>query len=1027
MSKTSSTLFALGLFLVESVFLFAEVIPEGRRTAWQGNVGVPGGIPNRTDIHTTLSPGVSAAQISDAINSCPPGKVVRLSAGTFDLGAGQIRVLSRNNWTLRGAGMGQTILKSTNGNNVIAIGNAPWLSQWPATHPIVSGATKGSTAINISGGTAGINLSELIWIEQPNSGTVFGQGVGGSGAATPFPGVHRMNDVNAVLGCRAFVTAINGSTVTFTPPLPFDFDGSPRVVGYGGMDGPVMSGIEDLTVNGSSGDGNGILLQAVYAFWLKNVEVTNFDKVGIACWWSCNMELRGCYIHDPHVFNWSRGYGLELNSVNHVLVEDNIFYRNQGHTFIQGTSVANVLAYNCAFRIYPVYPSGIQWQLASFQMNHATHSKMNLWEGNYGNYFQSDFYYGGCSNGTLLRNFVAGFDPDTKENTICISLDSRSWDWNVVGNVLGLDSAPFGTLTLQKPGATMEWAMPAGTVPWAFGTTSRDSFGYSARRIFRLGYPYSGQNSFAGIANPPAVGGQYNFLDISLQPGGGHATLIHGNWDAANDAQTWDPAISDRNIPNSYYLAGRPSWFGNLAWPPYDPANPPTNAADALAKIPAGYRLLYNAKPPTGEDDSSPPTAPTGLSAVAGGINQINLNWTVSTDNVGVASYRIERSHGTGAASYNQIAIAVSSSFVDVNLAGGASYTYRVCAMDVAGNQSSYSNEVTAIAASGPDTTAPTSPANFNAIGVGAAQVNLSWSPSSDNIGVTGYQIERAQGVGSATYASVATVAAVAFVDIGLSPGTAYNYRIRAIDSAGNLSDPFIIPGVSTGVARADGLVAAFGFNESNGAPVTDSSGNGHTGMITGAVRTSQGKFGGALSFNGVSDVVTVANSALLNFPSGMTLEAWVYPTANQNSWRAILHKEKDAYYLHGSSPDGAMRPAGGAIFDGREQYSATNSPIPTNTWTHLATTYDGTAIKLYVNGVAVATRSLAGATEANGKPLRIGGNSYSDQFFKGIIDEVRIYGRSLSQSEIQADMNAPVGSPPPPAPSGLKILPAAQ
>src|SRR4030095_2439569 len=98
----------------------------------------------------------------------------------------------------------------------------------------------------------------------------------------------------------------------------------------------------------------------------------------------------------------------------------------------------------------------------------------------------------------------------------------------------------------------------------------------------------------------------------------------------------------------------------------------------------------------------------------------------------------------------------------------------------------------------------------------------------------------------------------------------------------------------------------------------------------------------------------------------------------------------------------------------------------PVGNWTHVALTYDGAALRLYVNGTVVATQAAAGTVEANTKPLRIGGNVPYGEFFQGIIDEVRVYNRALSAAEIQADMTTPVsgGGPadttPPTAPATL-------
>src|SRR5439155_26115950 len=86
-------------------------------------------------------------------------------------------------------------------------------------------------------------------------------------------------------------------------------------------------------------------------------------------------------------------------------------------------------------------------------------------------------------------------------------------------------------------------------------------------------------------------------------------------------------------------------------------------------------------------------------------------------------------------------------------------------------------------------------------------------------------------------------------------------------------------------------LVAAYGFNEEAGTAVLDSSGNGNAGTISGAARTTAGKYGGALSFNGTDSWVTVADADSLDLTGGMTLEAWVYPT-NIDGWECVVLKE---------------------------------------------------------------------------------------------------------------------------------------
>jgi hypothetical protein len=80
------------------------------------------------------------------------------------------------------------------------------------------------------------------------------------------------------------------------------------------------------------------------------------------------------------------------------------------------------------------------------------------------------------------------------------------------------------------------------------------------------------------------------------------------------------------------------------------------------------------------------------------------------------------------------------------------------------------------------------------------------------------------------------------------------------------------------------------------------------------------------------------------------------------------------------------------------------------NVWTHVALTYDGSQLRLYVNGVQVASKARAGAIQTPGSnPLWIGGNVPYGEYFRGVIDEVRVYSRALSAGEIQTDMATPL------------------
>jgi hypothetical protein len=200
--------------------------------------------------------------------------------------------------------------------------------------------------------------------------------------------------------------------------------------------------------------------------------------------------------------------------------------------------------------------------------------------------------------------------------------------------------------------------------------------------------------------------------------------------------------------------------------------------------------------------------------------------------------------------------------------------------------------------------------------------------------------------------------------------------------------------------------VASYSFNEGSGTAVADGSGNSNAGTAANTTWTASGKFGSALVFNGSSARVTIPDSPSLRLTTAMTLEAWVYPAANDSTWRDVIYKGDDNYYLEGTS-NNSGRPGAGGTFLATPIYGT--AALPLNTWSHIALTYDKANLRLYVNGTQVASAAATANIATSANPLQIGGDNIYGQFFNGRIDEVRVYSRALSASEIQTDMNAPV------------------
>jgi chitodextrinase len=192
-----------------------------------------------------------------------------------------------------------------------------------------------------------------------------------------------------------------------------------------------------------------------------------------------------------------------------------------------------------------------------------------------------------------------------------------------------------------------------------------------------------------------------------------------------------------------------------------------------------------------GAVDTTPPTAPGALTAGAVSPTQINLSWTASTDNDAVANYRVYRNGAFLAI------LADQTTYHDVGLAPLTMYTYNVDSIDAAGNVSPLSAPADATTPSAPDTIPPLTPTGLTATPISASRINLSWNASLDNVAVSGYEVRR----NGALLATLGTV--TVYQDAGLAASTAYSYRVRAFDAAGNQS-PLSSSVSATTLAAAD-------------------------------------------------------------------------------------------------------------------------------------------------------------------------------------------------------------------------------
>ncbi|SDI00986.1 chitinase [Sinosporangium album] len=198
---------------------------------------------------------------------------------------------------------------------------------------------------------------------------------------------------------------------------------------------------------------------------------------------------------------------------------------------------------------------------------------------------------------------------------------------------------------------------------------------------------------------------------------------------------------------------------------------------------PSNVPALWKVVDGGGPNDPTAPSVPGNFRSTAKTSTTIDLAWNASTDNVGVTGYEIYRGTGT-----TPIAtVTTGTTYKVTGLTANTEYTFTVKAKDAAGNAS---------AAAGPlivktdqdgtnDPTAPSKPGNLRSTGKSTTTVDLAWNASTDNVGVTGYDIFRGTGT-----TPIATATGTTHKVTGLTPNTEYTFTVKAKDAAGNSSDP---------------------------------------------------------------------------------------------------------------------------------------------------------------------------------------------------------------------------------------------
>jgi hypothetical protein len=528
MKIVDARLCVLVAIAVASVSNAQSIIPPDRSTVWKP--GIPGGVPIRTTVCATVSASTygngandATAGIQSAINSCPSGQVVQLSAGTFKIAGGPLFI--QKGITLRGAGPTKTTLTKPYGTNeaVVVIGHR-WLSYGTAVN-LTSNAVKGQYSVTVAS-ASGLTVGQLVLIDKLTDPSLTWWGLN---ATTDSKGWFSRS--NRPITQMMEIATINGNTITFTTPFHTTFDTAytAQLVTFPAV-ATRSAGIEDLKVyGGEGGDGGGnIYFEYAMYSWAKNVESAWSVGGSGRLYKSFRCEIRDSYFHDtPDPNPGGAGYGLDISKASSDnLLENNISVGFNKVIVMRASGGGNVVAYNYmddGFGAgYKTIPE------VGVNGSHMTTPHHELFEGNWGFNLGGDSYWGNSVYMTFFRNQASGLRGNVTGNGLqdtsnrrMVEVPENHWSYTFVGNVLGfpgMTAAPFTGFVYE--GGAYDSSVPV----WVITSTARPTL------------------------------------------------LRDGNFDYVTNQVRWDRP--PQTIPNSLYLSTKPAFFGNCQWPWVDPTGP---------------------------------------------------------------------------------------------------------------------------------------------------------------------------------------------------------------------------------------------------------------------------------------------------------------------------------------------------------------------------------------------------------------------------------------------------------------------
>ncbi len=324
--------------------------------------------------------------------------------------------------------------------------------------------------------------------------------------------------------------------------------------------------------------------------------------------------------------------------------------------------------------------------------------------------------------------------------------------------------------------------------------------------------------------------------------------------------------------------------------------------------------------------------------------------------------------------------------------------TYSLTAVAVDNDGEKTTSSVVSVrvdpAANQPPTVTLTAPANGASFTAPATVTLTATASDPEN------SLARVEFYSGTTLLNSDTTAPYSFSWPSVAAGT-YTVTAVAYDNAG-ASASSTTATITVSTVTSNGLVGAYSLDEGTGLVAKDSSGVGPSGAIKKATWAA-GHFGQALSFAGNGEV----NLGDVDFTGAFTVEGWLLTRSlYTGTCGSFVMKTQDyGLELCGSKLLASI----GSNGTWSRTLSQPLTSADLNTWKHVAMTYDGTTLRLFVGGALISSGAATHST--NNNPLLFGHWSPASEYFDGLIDEVRLYNRSLTQSEIQSDMNAPIGA----------------